>query len=72
VIALRGAAERSPIEHGLNGLVADNAKEFADHVIKLWNDRTLCRQMGKAARATIAAEYSREDLVRNLGRLIYG
>ena len=71
VIALRRAAARSPLQHGLNGLVADNAEEFADHVINLWNDRRLCRQLGNAARDTIAAEYSREGLVRDLEELIY-
>jgi hypothetical protein len=56
VIALRAAAESSPIQHGVNGLVANNADEFASHVIRLWNDRDLCKRMGEAAQATIAAD----------------
>ncbi|MBA2524194.1 MAG: glycosyltransferase family 4 protein [Pyrinomonadaceae bacterium] len=70
VIALRFAAERSPIEHGINGLVANNAEEFADHVVRLWNDRNLCRRLGDAARETIARDFSRAHLTEQLSRMI--
>lgn len=66
VIALRFAAERSPISHGVNGFVADNAEEFADYVIQLWNDKELCCQLGNAARNTISAEFSRTQLLEGL------
>ena len=70
VIALRDAAERSPLRHGVNGLVADDAREFAEHVIRLCGDRDLCRQLGNAARETIAAGFSRSSLLDGLSAMI--
>jgi hypothetical protein len=70
VIALRQAAESSPIRHGETGLVADTADEFAEHVCRLWEDREECRRLGQAARETVAAEFSRGRLVDELDRLL--
>lgn len=70
VIALRAAAESSPIRHEVNGLVANNAEEFADCVIRLWNDEKLCHQLGEAARDTIATEFSRLRLIEGLSLLV--
>jgi hypothetical protein len=70
VVALRQAADRSPIQHGINGFIADNADEFANYALQLWKDRELCRQLGNAARKTIAADFSRECLLDSLSRII--
>jgi glycosyltransferase involved in cell wall biosynthesis len=70
VIALRAAAKRSPVRHGVNGLIADNAEEFADYVIRLWKNQDLCCELGQNARRTIAEEFSRERLVLDLSRLM--
>lgn len=64
VVALRAVSERSPIRHGVNGLVADGAEEFAGHVCRLWDDPELCRRLGDEARKTIAAE-SAQSHVKN-------
>lgn len=69
VIALRAAAESSPIKHCVNGLVANDAEEFAEHCLRLWQDRQLCRQLGNAARETIAADYSQSRLLESLSKL---
>ncbi|HZQ06555.1 MAG TPA: glycosyltransferase, partial [Anaerolineae bacterium] len=70
VIAMRAAADGSPIRHEENGLIADNAAEFAAYVVRLWNDRGLCRRFGKAARATIAHEYSQARLRQDLCEIL--
>jgi glycosyltransferase involved in cell wall biosynthesis len=70
VIALKSAAEGSPIRHGLNGMVANNAGQFADYILQLWNNRELCRSLGHAARDTIATEFSRARLVKQLSLII--
>ncbi len=70
VVALSAAAERSPMQHGVNGLVARNAEEFADYVIQLWNDKAQCRRLGEAARATIAAQFSRRRLIEDLTTML--
>jgi glycosyltransferase involved in cell wall biosynthesis len=72
VIALRQAAEASPIRHGETGLVADTAEEFAAHVCRLWEDREECRRLGHAARETVAAEFSRARLVDEMDKLLAG
>lgn len=66
VIATRAAAKGSPIVHGVNGLIAGDAVEFAAHVIRLWRDRDLCRRMGKAAQETIAQEFSQDRMLESL------
>jgi glycosyltransferase involved in cell wall biosynthesis len=66
VVALRRPAEQSPIRHGDNGLVADTAEEFAAHCRALWDDAGLCARLGRAARETIAAEYTPGQLARSL------
>jgi glycosyltransferase involved in cell wall biosynthesis len=53
VVAFHRTAEESPLRHGENGLVAADAGEFAMHLIGLWRNRDLCRQLGNAARATL-------------------
>lgn len=58
VVALRSAADRSPIIDGVNGLVADTAAQFAELVVMLWNDRRLCRTFGDAARQAVADQYA--------------
>lgn len=72
VIALRGVAERSPIRHGVNGLVADGAAEFAEHVCRLWDDPELCRRLGDEARKTIAAESSQSHIKNALASMFDG
>jgi glycosyltransferase involved in cell wall biosynthesis len=69
VVALRAVSERSPIQHGINGLVADTAEQFAEHVCRLWDDPELCRQLGHEARKTIAAEASQSHIANALATM---
>lgn len=70
VVATRAAAEGSPIEHGVNGLVAQSAADLAEQVLRLWRDRDLCRRLGQQAHALIAAEFSTPQLARRLAPLL--
>jgi glycosyltransferase involved in cell wall biosynthesis len=70
VVALKSAAKKSPIEHGINGFVANDAEEFAQYVIQLWQDPVLCRQLGTAARAKIANDFSETLLLKGLSALL--
>jgi glycosyltransferase involved in cell wall biosynthesis len=70
VVAFKNAAIRSPIRHGINGLVANSAEEFAEHVLTLWCDKSLCKKLGDAARFTIASELNEEQLLRRLDPLL--
>ncbi len=70
VVALKQAAEKSAIRHGENGLVANNAGEFAEHVVRLWQDPESCRRLGENARQTVAKEFSRARLVDGLSAIV--
>jgi glycosyltransferase involved in cell wall biosynthesis len=70
VVALINVAETSPIEHGINGFIANNAKEFAEYTILLWNDRQLCKQMGESARQTMIEKFSSSCLRANLEEIV--
>lgn len=69
-VALRAAAARTPIRHEVNGMIADSAEEFAEHVLRLWKDPDLCAQLGRAARNTIAQEFSRTRLIEALSTMV--
>lgn len=70
VIATSNAAAGSPICHGENGFVARDAEEFATYVLRLWQDRALCRKLGQAARAAISERYSEAVLERGLRQIL--
>ena len=63
VIAMKAIAQASPIQHGVNGYIANNAEEFCQYVIQLSDDRTLCKKLGDAARGTIAEQFSLNQVV---------
>ncbi len=70
VVALASAAERSPLEHGKSGLVARDADEFAEHVVRLWRDHALCQRLGEEARATVTTSASMPRLLNDLACLL--
>lgn len=71
VIATRFAGERSPIIHNENGFIANNAIEFAEYVLQLWNNRELCQRLGSNARETISNHFSQEHLIKNLSSIVH-
>jgi glycosyltransferase involved in cell wall biosynthesis len=70
VVALINVAETSPIKHGVNGFIANNAEEFARYTVLLWNDRNLCKQMGESARQTMQEKFSSSSLTNNLKEIV--
>ncbi len=70
VVALTKAARNSPIVHGENGFLAENAGQFAEYCAKLWKDQSLCRSMGEAARAAITKFFSEEFYSQTLANTI--
>jgi len=70
VVATRYSAKTSPLIHGENGFVADNAREFAEYCVRLWRDPGLCRQMGVAARRTIRENCGEKKIGNTLQQII--
>jgi glycosyltransferase involved in cell wall biosynthesis len=68
VVAFRRTAIESPLQHGKNGLVATDTDDFARHLVTMWRNRDLCRQMGIAARDTLAQPDTTVRSLRNLIR----
>jgi glycosyltransferase involved in cell wall biosynthesis len=66
VVAFRGTAIESPLQHGKNGLVATDSDDFARHLVTMWRNRDLCRQLGIAAGATLAKPDTTAKALRNL------
>jgi glycosyltransferase involved in cell wall biosynthesis len=66
VVALDDLADRSPIVHDVNGLRARDAVAFAEACLRLWNDPSLARRLGDAARETIRAGFDADDMPRQL------
>jgi glycosyltransferase involved in cell wall biosynthesis len=66
VVAFRRAAAESPLRHGENGLIAANTEEFAMHLISLWQNRDLRRQLGSAARAVMDKTDNTATALRDL------
>lgn len=58
VVALKNIAHSAPIEHGVNGFIAQDAEEFAAYSKQLNRDPALCRKKGQAARETIRESFS--------------
>jgi glycosyltransferase involved in cell wall biosynthesis len=71
VVALRAAAESSPIRHGINGFLASDAAEFAEYTLALWDDVEACRRMGRCARETIASGYLRSHLLADVWQVLH-
>ncbi|MCT7970694.1 glycosyltransferase [Laspinema olomoucense] len=71
VIALENVAKSSPIEHGVNGLIAKNAEEFAKYTLELWRNPERCRELGQAARQTIAHQFSPQILAERMKELTH-
>lgn len=72
VVTLRNVSESSPIEHGVNGFIANDAREFAEYMMLLQKDITLCRRMGECAKTTIKEQFSMDRLVDQFGCLLKG
>lgn len=70
VVVLRNVAERCPIIHNQNGLIADNALEFANYTLQLYTDPDLCYKLGMAAKATIEKEFTSQHLSVKLKKAI--
>jgi len=70
VVAMRAAADSSPLRHGQNGFIASDAAEFAEYTLYLWDHPVACLEMGKRAKETIANEFSHVHLVEDVRRVL--
>ncbi|MEM6503641.1 MAG: glycosyltransferase family 4 protein [Cyanobacteria bacterium P01_C01_bin.89] len=70
VVTMAAIAESSPIEHGVNGLIADDEEQFAQCVTFLLENPDRAMEIGLAARETIRREFSQQTLTETLGAAI--
>ncbi|MGO8791589.1 MAG: glycosyltransferase [Terriglobia bacterium] len=60
----------SPIIHGVSGFLSDDPSELRAFAIELINDHDLAARMGRAARDTVAREFSPSVFKKGLARAI--
>lgn len=71
VIASRMGAMSSLINDGVDGLLFEphDARDLSEKVMRLWNDKELCRRLGQAAREKALALWSPEQHFLRLNSL---
>ncbi|MDR1947443.1 MAG: glycosyltransferase family 4 protein [Desulfovibrio sp.] len=62
----RDNAQAELVKDGVTGFVADGPQAYAEAVVRLLTDASLCRAMGTAARAEARARFEVRTLVRRL------
>jgi len=72
VIAMKNVAESSPIVHGENGYIAEDAESFAYWMQACLGDRVLCRKLGQSARETIQRNFSQQKFEEKLANILKG
>lgn len=58
VVSTSLGAEGLPVTHGKNILIADQPREFADAVVRVFRDRELAEGLGRAARALVEEQFT--------------
>jgi len=69
VITLKNVSKSSPVIHGVNGFIAESAHDFGEYMIELFNNRELCRKMGRQAAETIAEQFSERNTLETLSEI---
>ena len=63
----RDNAQLELVEHGINGLVAKTAEEYAGAMVWLWRNPEEARRMGLSGREKAARLYRAQEIARQLG-----
>ncbi|HKI46203.1 MAG TPA: glycosyltransferase family 4 protein [Balneolales bacterium] len=70
VVTTHIGSEGIDVRDGDTVLIADNAPDFANAVIRLLNDRALRKKLGEAGRKLVTAEYEWEIITRRVGETL--
>lgn len=70
VVVLRNNSQESPVRHGIDGFIANNAEEFAHFTSILFKDRQLCARMGSVARDAVLRNFSDDVVMQTLRDII--
>ncbi|RYD77481.1 MAG: glycosyltransferase [Sphingobacteriales bacterium] len=66
IVSTSIGAEGIEVENGINILIANDADDFADAVLRCINDRNFCENLGENAQKLVEEEYSNLSLVKEL------
>lgn len=64
-------ANEELIQHGVNGLLADDESKWIEHLSKLIQDASLRRRLGMAGRQTVIERYSLEAMLPTLADVLH-
>ncbi|MGE5625979.1 MAG: glycosyltransferase [Bacillota bacterium] len=70
VVSTSIGAEGMYLQHGREVLIADDPREFADAVVRLYSDKELWNRLSRAGRELVRARYSPEVIRRGLAEVI--
>lgn len=70
VVTTAFGAQGYGVEHGVSGMIADTAEDFAQAVLKLVDDPALRQRIGHAGRALIAGRFSSDAVAGALPQLL--
>jgi glycosyltransferase involved in cell wall biosynthesis len=70
VVATSVAAEGMYLQHGREVLIADSPQEFADAVLRLYDDPALWASLSQAGRQLVRERYSPEVIREGLRQVI--
>ncbi len=66
IVSTSVGCEGLQVRHGEHLLIADSPEEFADCVLRLFDDSDLCERMGRNGRLLVEREYSNQQSARRL------
>jgi len=72
ILAVEGEAEKliNDAEAGIT-VEPENAEKIAEAILKLYNDKTLSRQLGQNGRRYVMENYARETISRKLEKILF-
>jgi len=70
IVSTRIGAEGLDLEDGVDVLLRDDDRSFADACIRLLSDDTLCARLGAAARAKAVAQYDAAKVERRIANIL--
>jgi glycosyltransferase involved in cell wall biosynthesis len=70
VVSTSIGAEGMYLQHGREVLIADDPREFADAVVRLYGDRELWNRLSRAGRQLVRERYSPEVIRQGLAEVI--
>ena len=61
----------SPLQHGINGLIASNAEEMITHIQTLQNNPAMAQKLGEGAKQTVQRHFSKQQFIDSWNKVFH-